>query len=675
MPDEGKYSPSDVTPDPQQQQGQYSAADVQGPEAVLDPSSPTMQNNEGAVSRFLHDTWNHLNPLPAIQEFMHRPDATGVAWRALNAGMRIRAGKEQPGDRELLEKGMQANLNAGDAAPPIVPSGSEPLAEAGAKAAAGDYAGAGGTLVGTGIPLAASAWMADKNIPVRALPKKFVTNPNVKVAGALDYLESEGVPGNFAARTGNEYAKHLQKGVDLTPLGSVVSADAAHETTEKLGQLGNRLADRAHPTPVVPEQAGEGVHTAVQARAEDFGKKAENAYGQFHQIEEDPMSLRTVQTGTRQVPVLNVQGNPVPGRYRTVPVTEDIPMPVDAIHIQEMLEPIYEDMKKWMEPAKRNASPGFQAIESIVKGPRYLRASQAEAGLGGLKELARDGEGRNAGLAKYVIPELQSAIDDAVADVGGRPALTALQRGRAMTARQYATQAVFDKLRTEPVQAFGQLTWAKDANIDFLRKVATEAPGELPKVGRAWLEDLFRRAQAEGGWGRTQSVWNDWQNLGPETKKLLFRDPAYIDQLEKFFLGAKKLAEHPNPSGSGAMGAVLTQTGLALTHPQTGIPYIIGAGALSKLMHSTSGVKLLTQAMTLPGKYPAAALAAAQILKQAGNDATQTYSREWPQVKKAADAQKPASLKFSEDEIRRRAAANGNNPDEAVAMAQQKGLM
>ena len=451
---------------------------------------------------------------------------------------------------------------------------------------------------------------------VRIAPK--ITNPNPTEAAAMEYMQGEGVPVSAAAQTGNPYVRNIQKAVDSTPLGAVVAQGAQKATTEGLQDLAGRLADRSNPTPVVPEQAGQAIQSALSGKAAQHAANAETSYNTFRSIEEQPGSMRTVQTGTKQVI------DPATKQVTNVPVMEDVPMPVDIKPIKTALKPIYDDMLKWMEPAKRNASAGFTAIKSIIEGPDVIPASQAEAGLGGLKQLAREGAGRNGGLAKFVTPKLQEAIDNAVTAIDPQ-ALRELQAGRAETAAQYGTKAVLDQLRTEPVQTFGQMTYAKDAGIDLLRQVQREAPGELPKVGRAWLEDVLhgpRGAIAEGGFNRADGLWQQWRNLGPETKRLIFQNPLLIADLDKFFLAAKKMAENPNPSGTAILGMSAGSGALIFTHPATGIPMAIGAGALSKMLHSPAGVRALTEGLTVPvGKGAAASIAAARILKLAGQDA------------------------------------------------------
>jgi hypothetical protein len=460
----------------------------------------------------------------------------------------------------------------------VIPLVGPQIDASGDKAQKGKVAEALGEATGTGLQLAAPE--ALKGVSVPLTPK--LTNPNPTEAGALDYLQDKGVPVPAGARTGNPFVKNAQAAADVTPVGAVVAQRAAARTTDALRTEAGNLADRAHPTPVVPEQAGAGARNALGHAAAQRGQEAQTSYGTFRQIEKGQ------------------------------------PMPVDISDIKDELAPIYQDMQKWMQPALRNASAGFQAAKSILEGPDVIPASQAEAGLGGLKALARESGGRNAGIAKFVVPKLQDEIDSTVASVDPH-ALVELRAGRTAAAAQYGTQAILDDMRQEPVQAFNQLTYAKDAGIDYLRKVQAEAPGEMKKIGRAWLENAFEKAQQEGGFGHASKLYSDWENLGPETKRILF-NPLLVTDLDKFFLGAKKLAENPNPSGTAILG-ISAGSLLAFTHPTTGVPLMLGAGAISKMLHSPAGVRALSNGVKISLKGPARTAAAAQLLRVAGKDA------------------------------------------------------
>src|SRR5205814_8718588 len=100
----------------------------------------------------------------------------------------------------------------------------------------------------------------------------------------------------------------------------------------------------------------------------------------------------------------------------------------------------------------------------------------------------------------------------------------------------------------------------KDSAIQHLRRVQEMAPAEIPKIGRAYLEDLLSMATAEGGFDRAARLQAEWQKLGPETKRILFPDLAHRAQLDHFFLLAKRLSDNPNPSGTAVVNNVFNWT-------------------------------------------------------------------------------------------------------------------
>lgn len=567
-----------------------------------------------AAKHAVKNWWEEVNPVAQLQglstAIMHPLDALKGMGEAQDA---VRLKAVDAFKRGDYSEGAAAALHY------LIPVLGPALEKRAEQARSGDVVGA---LAGTG-GIATNVFgpgevAAALKGGVRVLPR--VVNPNPVEAAAMTFMEVEGVPVSAAAKTGSAYVRGVQKVADTTPVGAYVAAKADAATAEALTATSERLAQRANLSPVVPEQAGAGTQAALTAKMAAHGADADTAYTAFKAAEANPANIKKVQLGTKveNTGVLNAQGNPI---TRTVPIMEDIALPVDVTVIKAQLKPLYENMQKWMEPAKRDANAGFQAMKSIMEGKNVLPASQAEIGLGGLKGLARDGSPRNAGIAKFIIPKLQQQIDDAAA-LGGQSAIDGLQAGRAATAAKYTTEGVLNQLRTEPVQVFNQLTWQKDSGVGLLRKVQKEVPGELPKIGRAYLEDLFTKATAEGGFSRAQGINASWQNLGPETKMLLFRDAQLVSDLDKFFLGAKKLAENPNPSGSAVVGWVAAQGTLSVLNPMTGVPYVLGWGGLAKLLHSPRGVRLLTEGMKIPvSNKAAAAFTAGSILRLVGDEA------------------------------------------------------
>jgi hypothetical protein len=243
--------------------------------------------------------------------------------------------------------------------------------------------------------------------------------------------------------------------------------------------------------------------------------------------------------------------------------------------------------------------------------------------LSAMKALARtDNPTRTVsqGLAATAVRTLDAQVQRAVAQ-GGPDAIQALRAGRAATTAKYTAADLLKSLRDEPRQVFDQATWANDAGIDRLTAIAKQAPNELPKVGRAYLDNLFSQATAEGRFGKTASLATQWQKLGPQTKQLLFKDPAYIKDLDHFFLFAKRAADNPNPSGTAYVGAIGAQGAYLYTEPVSGALVQLSGAALSKLLHSPAGVRLLMRGLRTPVIATGAAKATAAAIQKAAQAA------------------------------------------------------
>jgi len=601
------------------------APDAAGPAPAKDwfadnapPPPPRTWLDEAAD--FGKGLWSQVpgpSAITALNEAASHPIETGKAMLRNQDAVRLRA--EEAFKRGDYGEGIRHTLGW------LIPVIGPQIDEAGNKAGSGHLAEGLGEATGIGLNLVAPELAGRVKLPVSG-SKIIPTTLTPAERAAVEFGEQRGVPIDAATATGNQFVRDIQKGVEHTPIGSVVGANARAQQAQALTRVGESLADGAHPLPVTPESAGEGVTGALNKKIGGLKSQADTAYDQFRNIEADPSNLVSVPAGTRQEPVLNVQGRPIPGQMRTVQVTRDVALQVDMRPLKEALQPVYDNMRQWMEPARRNASQGFQAMHSIINGEDFVPASVAEQGLGGLKDLARTGNPdlRNVsqGIGAFGTTRLQDAIDQAVAQAGP-DALRALQRGRAAHASKMEVAAVLDQLRAEPVQAFKQLTYQKDTGIDMLRRVAQQAPGEMPKVGRAFVEDLLDTATREGGFKGAAKLQSTWENLGPQTKAILFKNPMLVENLDKFFTLAKKLAENPNPSGTALTGVAMGSGGLIIADPLLGTASVLGAGALAKLLYSPQGVKLLTKGMTIPlSNKAAAAFTAGQIIKLAGKDAT-----------------------------------------------------
>ena len=423
--------------------------------------------------------------------------------------------------------------------------------------------------------------------------------------------QSVDLPIPASTASGSPFALKLQRATEATPSGSPVAERMALKRGEMMPALGEDRASAVHPRAVTPEQAGVGLREGVQHFIETRHAEANAAYDTVRQIEADPANLRSVPVGTTN------QWAP-DGTLVQVPIMADMPLPADLRAAKAALRPVAERLNQLIGTAQRDASPGLQAIKQILDGPDYMPASQLDSNLSVIKGLGRGADlpqlrNVSQGLAAKAVESLEAAHADALSQAGPA-AQRALKTGRVATKAKVAAQEVFDKLRDEPVQTFAGATVAKDAGIEHLRDLARLAPAEMPKVGRAFPEDLFTTATAEGGWKRATGIEARWSRLGPETKRLLFG--ASAPELDKFFLLGKMLERSPNPSGTA-----LTLTGVgsltaAFRNPGTGIPALLAAGQIAKIMNTPGGVRLLTEGLTIPTNSPRAAAWATLLINR-----------------------------------------------------------
>ena len=417
----------------------------------------------------------------------------------------------------------------------------------------------------TGIAAQVAAPGAMENLGSIRLPGR--TNANPVVADAVAFGQQRGIPVDAATATGSRAVSAVQNVSDRSLGGMLAGSEkAAQAQAEGLTRVGGELAAQGHPTPVTPLQAGEAVRESITNTISDLHSQANASYGAVRKAEAAK------------------------------------PIPVGMTDVKTALRPLYDSLTRQLPITQQQASPGLKAIKNILDGPDISDLSVAEADLGAVKALTRGAEipelrGIGRGVAAKAVAKLDETITKA-ADQAGVGA--DLRAGRAATASKYQAAEVLSQLRDEPVRVFNQSTYANDAGIEQLRQIAKLAPNDLPKVGRAFLDDLMSQATAEGGFDKARTLATKWQQLGPETKTLLFKDPAYIKDLDRFFLLAKKIGENPNPSGTAPTVVALSQLGLVYTNPATGAASILGTAGLSKLLHSRAGVNLLTRGISIP---------------------------------------------------------------------------
>lgn len=571
-------------------------------------SAPTEDANRigGMFSRFLGE----VNPFPALLKA--NTEAATVIQTALSGQFKA-AGKRTLDDlvgiahatgtsqAAPFQKGME-NAQKGDYATAarnfamwLVPLAGPRMDESADLAQQGKYWESAGVASGTAFnflgPEALSQVAKFRRTNAALTPPSPMTD-------AVRFARENDIPMTVAQANGNVVARAVDQLNERSSIsGSIVAKGAREKQAEALTRVGTRLADEVHPTPAVPEQAGQAVVDAVANRASQFNADANAAYGRLRSLEQQ-QAARIADTGGVRGPATSARP------FATVPLA------VDVAPTKAAMQPTYAALmrkKELVGSLQGHEARALTSLDALMQAPDLAPLSVADSALSDLKDLARvDQDFRRTagqGVAAQAVMSLDRAVL-AAAQQGGREVFTALMDGRSATVNKFKARAVFDTFVKngvyEPVGVFRKLTANQDTAVSLLTRVQREAPDQLPQIGRAYLDGLLQKATVEGGFGREKGLFADWQNLGPRTKQLLFRDPQRIKALDDFFLFAKKASENVNPSGSAFTG-VLTAKGLyVVSHPITGAPMEIAQGALAKAMWDPRVVNLLTKALRTP---------------------------------------------------------------------------
>lgn len=299
-----------------------------------------------------------------------------------------------------------------------------------------------------------------------------------------------------------------------------------------------------------------------------------------------------------------------PGAKWWIPrVEETQALPVDLRGVRAEIEPIYQELLRQRELAPMSImgdkASAIMSLDTLMKAPDFAPLETVDKALSDIKRLARgkpgtlpalrtEGQGVAANLVKVLDAEVRKT-----AAAAGPEALEALETGRHATTAKYAVKQVYEAIRDEPVKAFDRAVAPRDTAIQHLRDVAEHAPKELPKIGRAYLDSLLEKAGEGGAFAHADKLFADWQKMGMETKHLLFKDAAHLQDLDRFFLLAKQMAKNANPSGTAHAVAMLAQ-GSQLFNPLHFVGSVVGTAGLSQFLHSSGGVRLLTEGLRLP---------------------------------------------------------------------------
>jgi hypothetical protein len=342
---------------------------------------------------------------------------------------------------------------------------------------------------------------------------------------------------------------------------------------------------------------------------------AESLMEKIYDIARDPKSLDSTK---HDLETLLNQTGVKPGEkwWSTGSGEKVVQLPVALEETKAALKPIYDALKREAElvPLMGDKARALTALDRLLSGDDFVSLSTVDAALGELKTFARadvpELRSIGQGVAAAAIKKLDAAVMQA-AEIAGPEAVAALKGGRQATIAKYVAADVLKGLSDEPVKVARGATVPKDAAIGQLRELAKQAPGELPKIGRAVLDDLLAQATGSGGFEHAAKIAADWARLGKETKLLLFKDPGYIKDLDNFFNLARMTARNANPSGTAsttAAGAQMATLGYsaATFNPLPALATVAGPYGVSRFLHSAAGVRLLTKGFKIPGGNKAA---------------------------------------------------------------------
>jgi hypothetical protein len=267
--------------------------------------------------------------------------------------------------------------------------------------------------------------------------------------------------------------------------------------------------------------------------------------------------------------------------------------------VKAAIAPEIANLERAMTPAQRNMDPGLTALKNIMARPDALPSSVAERDLGYLKEIQRsDASPQSKRLATIAANALQPAIDQGVS-IGGKDALDSLQNARGSWA---ARSSILDSLKTvsgDVTGHSGQIRTAEtlmapgDRNYPMLENVLLHlTPDAKQDLAQSYLRDrVFGKVMSEGAdFTNPTQARNVWNQLGSRTKAALY-DPQTIQDVNDFLELSKRVAENPNPSGTGTINGLL-KLGMMIRHPVEGAAtFALGRGLANTLYNPGTAAK------------------------------------------------------------------------------------
>lgn len=482
------------------------------------------------------------------------------------------------------------------------------------KIAEGDISGGAGQLLGLATAMAEGKLFTGIGTPRLGKGRSEAIAPQAEF--------SRGVPISADIATGGSPLPTMAHLIaDTNPIGFAIASQARKRTLREILNRGKSLSQRAGTS--VGDKFAQGLEFVGRGKAAIKREAAieEAGYKPFNEAIVDPRNIKDVQTGieTVETGILDVGGKM---GMRQQPIIEKIAIPVSTDPLKVAFKPLYDQWFDGIPPEKipeylSGAKPQYKAVYDIMNAKGSVPAFKVHEWLKILKGKVRKGEedlyNPEQGLSGKAVGILQKSLETELEKLGGN-VLSEFKRGAQATAQKYKIDDILGQFSKDPVALFDQNTMSGNRGYMKMAEAERLVPGITRGMGKSYLDDAIAK-----------NDFSKYQKLGERTKQALFGDETYIKELDDFFKTAelvKKQKERHLISTvyhGGIVGAAFW-----FVNPATGAVITLAGPALSAVLHSRIGVRLLTKGLRTPAEAVSAIRAGSQLaqLTAIANNAT-----------------------------------------------------
>jgi len=399
-----------------------------------------------------------------------------------------------------------------------------------------------------------------------------------------------------------------QAAQNTTFAGAKLTGDQARRRSQGLATLGEQLEAKSGQASVGRAEAGRQAQQRVSRDVTQLANESGAEYQALQNLEHEITRARQLGAGQVEVPpafpVNFEQFRNDPGVRRlhgTINRTKGVGAPNAA------------------------AQSAFESLDALLNSDVVMSLSDADMVLRGFKDAQRRIRAggsvpgtRSPQIVDSIVSRLSAMVDSA-AKKAGPEVVESLRVGRELWKEKIEMQGFLKQLDGEPAAIIGKITKADDGGINFVNTIQRFAPEQVDVLSQTILSKMVQSVIDPRLRNTSLSAW---QRLGPETKLALFKDAAYIKELDKFFHLARQVEADLNPSGSGYTAAISGHVGVMSAAAVSGnIKALLvglgveGAAVLNAALNSPKAVRAIVRYLEAP---PSMIRAGAQTLSREG---------------------------------------------------------